>query len=156
MKMRRLFMAVSFSLAVTISGWPEENQPCRKAEQYPDPEPVNMVYPGSLVLGRVYGRAVIQAGERIYPGSQLRGEACLSLFTENSHKFVATVPVDKSGRFEFSGVPPGSYRLVARSPGFCTGNIPVRVSGSRKSKRILVFFQGPAIDVCTTADYDHK
>jgi hypothetical protein len=137
----------------------QETGPCVDADKYPEPEPVGLVETGPLVLQRVAGRAVIKAGGKIMPGSELCGGACLSLFTANSHKFVAHVQLDKQGLFEFGRVPPGDYRLVARAPGFCTGNDPVRIKASRargKRRVMIVYFQPHEIDTCTTVDYDGK
>jgi len=34
------------------------------------------------------------------------------------------------GRFDFSGVPAGKYRLIFQSPGFCPASVPVEVSST--------------------------
>jgi hypothetical protein len=140
-------------LLVAMQARPQAAEPCRDAQNYPGPEPVNIAENGALRVGLVYGRVVVQARTR-HPGSSLHGDACLTLFTEKSHAYVASVQINAAGRFAFGRVAPGGYRLVARSPGFCTGNIPIRVTSSRRKRRILVIFQGPAIDDCTTGGYD--
>ena len=133
----------------------QEPGQCAGADKYPDPEPVSLVGTRPMVLQRVSGVAVIRAGDRMISASQLHG-ACLSLFTADSHKFIGSAPVDKRGHFEFGTVPPGDYRLVARAPGFCTGNDAVRVKIpkiGRASRSLVVYFQPHAIDTCTTAEY---
>lgn len=156
--MTRICLAlISVLLEVATSGpvFSQESGQCAGADKYPDPEPVSLVATGPIVLQRVSGVAVIRAGDKTIPSSQLHG-ACLSLFTADSHKFVASAPVDKRGRFEFGTVPPGDYRVVARAPGFCTGNDLVRIKipkGSRAGRTIIVYFQPHAIDTCTTAEY---
>jgi len=85
--------------------------------------------------------------------------ACLSLFTDDTHRFVATVQVDSRGLFRFRTVTPGKYCLVARSPGLCTGNTRLEVTTSpvdRGRKGIVVHFRIPQIDTCSYADYDTK
>jgi hypothetical protein len=144
-------------LQVAVSGpvFSQEPSQCTGAERYPDPEPVSLVETGALVLQRVSGIAAIRVGDKILPPSQLHG-ACLSLFAAASHKFVASAPVDKHGRFQFGAVPPGDYRLVARAPGLCTGNDPVRVSvlrAGRRNRTIVVNFQVLGYDSCTSAEY---
>src|ERR1700693_5559238 len=114
----RFLLAACFCLPPLLASQTDDKEPCRDAQQYPNPEPVNMVYPGSLVVGQVHGRVVMRAGDRTYPGSGLRGEACLSLFTENTHEYVAKAQIDQDGQFEFGKVRPGNYRLHGTSPLF--------------------------------------
>ncbi|MDQ3819036.1 MAG: carboxypeptidase-like regulatory domain-containing protein [Acidobacteriota bacterium] len=76
--------------------------------------------------------SVTAVGGRI-SGALVTGEpkgisrACLALFTEGKHKFVASAVTDEAGEFQFSGVPTGRYRIVVRAPGFYVEEIPVRV-----------------------------
>jgi hypothetical protein len=108
-----------------------------------------------LAVSHVRGRAV-----RMYRDGHLSqdiGPASLSLFTADSHKFVTSATTDQDGRFDFGTVPPGRYRLVARSIGFCTGNIPIDVGRQpwHRHRRIVIFFRISEIDICTSGDYDH-
>ena len=41
---------------------------------------------------------------------------------------VASLETNDVGRFDFSNVPEGKYRLVFRSPGFCFAEVPVETS----------------------------
>jgi hypothetical protein len=107
--MSRLCLAsISVFLLVVTGGliFSQETGPCAGADKYPGPEPVNLLETGPLVLQRVSGVAVIQAGGKKIAASQLHG-ACLSLFEAGSHKFIASAPVDRRGHFEFGTVPPG-------------------------------------------------
>lgn len=148
-------VSVFLSIVAGNLAFSQKTGPCARADRYPDPEPVNLIETGPMVLQRVSGVAVIRAGGKTITASQLHG-ACLSLFTADSHKFIASAPVDRRGHFEFGTVPPGDYRLVARAPGFCIGNDPVRIKipkGARTGRTIIVYFQLLGIDTCTTAEY---
>jgi len=132
--------------------------PCQEAKQYSPPEPGLHVEVPPLVVRRVFGRAVIEGDGKLISGYKVT-PACVSLFTEESHRFVASVPLDKSRRFTFRGVVPGKYRLVARSPGLCTGNTSIEVTplrAGRGKNGIVVHFRVRAIDDCTYADYGSK
>ena len=156
--MSRVCLALISVLLLVVAGglvFSQETGTCAGADKYPDPEPVNLVETGPMVLQRVSGVVLIRAGDKTIAASQLHG-ACLSLFTADSHKFIASAPVDRRGHFEFGTVPPGDYRLVARAPGFCTGNGPVRVKIPKvrhKDRSIIVYFQVLGYDTCTTAEY---
>jgi hypothetical protein len=156
--MSRICIALTSVFLLVVTSGPvfsQDADPCAGADKYPDPEPVSLVETGPMVLQRVTGLAVIRAGDKTIAASQLHG-ACLSLFAADSHKFIAKAPVDRRGHFEFGTLPPGDYRLVARAPGFCTGNDPVRIKipkGTRTGRTIIVYFQPHAIDTCTTAGY---
>lgn len=131
--------------------------PCEDSREYVPPHPGAIVVP-PLMVRQIFGRAVIEAGETVITDERVT-PACLSLFKEESHHFVASVPVNKRGGFKFPRVAPGKYRLVARSPGLCTGNTSVEVTTSgadRGRKGIVVHFRIRNIDDCTYADYDSK
>jgi hypothetical protein len=148
----------SFILLAGTSALAQKSGPCQHAEDYSPPEPGLLAVVPALRVQRVFGRAVIEAKEALVPVNEMGG-ACLSLFTEEKHRFVASVPVDSRGRFEFRGIAPGKYRLIARSPGFCTGNALVEVtsSGVKRGKNgVFVHFRIHEIDACTYADYDGK
>lgn len=149
--------ATLFALVIPIA-YSQESSPCRDAERYPAPEPVSLIETGPLVVRHVFGRAVIQSRRKTIPGSELH-DACMSLFTVDSHKFVASARIDKRGHFEFSAVRPGEYRLIARALGFCTGNKAIRVTSSASApsnRGIIVYFRLLEIDSCTTVEYDCK
>jgi hypothetical protein len=109
-----------------------------------------------LVLNRVWGRVVrLDMGGHVWTDVRC---VCLSLFTADSHKFVATATVDQTGRFHFGAVTPGRYRLVARAPALPTGNGAVTVVRFpwHRDRRIVVSFTCCNVDACTGIGYDHQ
>lgn len=118
-----------------------------------------MLDPPPLLVNRVFGRAKINAGEVVIAGARV-APACLSLFTDDdTHRYVASVPLDSRGRFRFPSVPPGRYRLVERSLGLCTGNTRIEVTTwhvKEGKKGILVVFNVRMVDTCSGAMYDTK
>jgi len=129
--------------------------PCGKASAYPGPEPGLLATVAPLTVRRVEGRAVVDTQTRNIPVDQL-GEACLSLFTEDGHRFVASAATDGRGHFAFPPVPPGRYRLVARMADLCTSKTLIEVdrTGKAKGLPILVHFRVRQVDVCSYANYD--
>ena len=77
----------------------------------------NQSEPEVLKVSRVAGVA------RNSQGTPIQGVDIL-LFTEQGHKLMATAVTDKEGEFFLEEVPPGRYRLVAKSL-FCPANIPI-------------------------------
>jgi hypothetical protein len=76
--------------------------------------------------------------------------ATVSLFNEVGHTLVASVNSDRDGKFRFDKVEHGLYRVVARVPGLCPANIPVKVQGSLLAHRKLVITMRPKdIDTCS-------
>jgi hypothetical protein len=148
-----------FLIVVTIMVLPaiaQEKGPCQRAEEYAPREPGMNVEAAALRVQRVFGRAIIEGENTVITGDKVT-PACMSLFTEDSHRFVASVALDNRGNFNFGTVRPGNYRLVARSPGLCTGNTKVQVTASRVGRGkngILVHFRIHNVDDCTFADYD--
>jgi hypothetical protein len=75
--------------------------------------------------------------------------ARVSLFTDG-HALVATVMSDKDGKFRFARVDKGLYRVVARVPGLCAANIPIKVESSILAKhRIEITMQPKDLDKCS-------
>ncbi len=152
--MRNLPWNLLALLWVLTSGVASSDQirPCANAEKFEVGEDCSI---NPLVVNRVMGRVVRQGPEgRTSPAEKPAG--CLSLFTADSHEFVKGITTKRDGKFDFGEVPPGSYRLIARSPGFCTGNVPVKVVRSpwHRNRPIVILFRLAGIDVCTCADYD--
>lgn len=152
----RVVQVVLLTVFQTIFGLSQETEHCKEAQQYPDPEPASLVEMGPLVVSRVQGRAVLVVRDKTLPPDKLR-EVCLSLFTADTRKFVASTTPDRKGSFDFGSIPPGDYRLIQRAPGLCTGNTAIRVTAARSKRRqrtIIVRFRAHGIDVCSGADYD--
>jgi hypothetical protein len=89
----------------------------------------NQVEPEVLKVSRVAGVA------RNSQGTPIQGVEIL-LFTEQGHKLMAAAVTDKEGEFFLEEVPPGRYRLVAKSL-FCPANIPIWVRRSGKKDLFL-------------------
>jgi len=145
-----LLLAISVQARI-----PQQAGRCQHPEAYTPPDPATILV-RPLVVRRVYGRAIVEAKDDIIPVEDVGG-ACLSLFTEETHRFVAATSTDKHGHFVFPIVQPGRYRLVSRSRGFCTGNTRIEVVTSTKGTRnsgILVHIRIHEVDGCSYAGYD--
>jgi hypothetical protein len=103
----------------------------------------NSVDPAPLKLTGVEGQVRGLGGD---PMPMAR----VSLFMEDGHALVATVLSDKDGKFRFNKVDKGLYRVVARLPGLCTANIPIKVESSILAKhRIEITMQPKDLDKCS-------
>jgi hypothetical protein len=72
------------------------------------------------------------------------------LFTEQGHTLVATVVSDRDGKFKFTKVDKGFYRVVARVEGLCTANIPVKVESSLLAHhRLEITMRPKEMDTCS-------
>ena len=153
---RCILFALLWALAPVLA-CAGQNQPCPDAERY-EVGGGGGIEMKPLAVNRVWGRTVIQDPDGHIRPDEVPPRVCLSLFTADSHKFVASTSVDHGGRFDFGVIPPGRYRLIARAQAACTGNNAVEVVRSiwHRNRRIVVFFQIPRIDSCTYADYDRK
>ncbi len=108
----------------------------------------NQIDYGPLKVQAVEGTTIIEVGTTHQQGA---AGACLVLFTEGDHKLLASASADSNGRFELKDIKPGRYRLVARSEGLCTANIPLQVvkpSGRRRGE-IIVHFRARGVDTCS-------
>jgi hypothetical protein len=104
-------------------------------ENQPDPAPLKLREVG----GRVRGL-----------GGEAMPMATVSLFTELEHALVATVMTDRDGKFRFTKVDKGLYRVVARVEGLCPANIPIKVESSLIAHRDLeITMQPKDIDRCS-------
>jgi len=90
---------------------------------------------GPLRVQRIRGTAVDFNGV-VIPG------ACILLFSESGHKFIASVESGKDGGFALSDVSPGAYRLVSRYDNFSVANARVDV-GRFSGRRALVVRMRP-------------
>jgi len=83
-------------------------------------------------------------------GGDAMPRATVSLFTEEGHALVATAMSDKDGKFRFNKVDKGFYRVVARVPGLCPANVPIKVESSLLAKRnIEITMVAKDIDTCS-------
>jgi hypothetical protein len=103
----------------------------------------NQTDPAPLKLTGVEGRVRGLGGDGM-------AMASVSLFTENGHALIGTVVSDKDGKFRFSKVDKGLYRVVARVAGLCTANIPILVESSLLAHhRIEITMQAKDLDRCS-------
>jgi hypothetical protein len=77
-------------------------------------------------------------------------EICIGLFTDEDHKLVASTVTGEDGRFDFSDVPRGKYRLLARVHGYYVAEIRVQVvgrpgGGILRRERITIGMQLPGV-----------
>lgn len=76
--------------------------------------------------------------------------ATVSLFTEQGHMLVASETTDREGKFHFEKVDHGLFRVVARVPGLCPANIPVKIEPSYIRHRKLIITMRPKdMDTCS-------
>ena len=147
-------MAYAFAiLNIFLSVWgvaygQEVIEQCRSPIEY---ENHNQVDYGPLSVRMVRGRALDKDRVSI-PG------VCLGLFSEKAHRLIAQTVTDQEGRFEFSAVTPGRYRLVGQYQGFCTANVPLRIvrwprGGMVERRQIVLHMEPAAIDHCSFASY---
>lgn len=112
-----------------------------------DYENHNQVEIRPLKTHLIQGTSQIDVGTETQPA--IAG-ACFVLFTDKDHHLVASVQAGSDGHFEFTAVPPGRYRLVARAKGLCTANISLEIVKSVRSKaKIVVHFRASGIDTCS-------
>lgn len=123
---------------------------CPDAKVY---ENHNQVDYGPLKLPSIQGRGVVGHSSE-FAGHPVGG-ACLSLFSETTHKWIKTIVADSEGRFKFDLVNPGRYRLIARAPYLCPANIPIVVTNSGRRNRLgslqlLIHFKAMGlVDECS-------
>jgi hypothetical protein len=82
----------------------------------------NQTEPKAIQLNQPHGM-VEAADGRPVPHTEI------AVFTERKHRLVSTVETDANGVYSFPMLPSGKYRLVALSPGFCSANIPIKITG---------------------------
>jgi hypothetical protein len=114
----------------------------------------NQIDYGPLRLPHIKGKGVVNRDSKF--AGQPVGGACLSLFTENTHKWIETQIADSEGKFIFGSIKPGRYRLIARGPSLCPANIPLIIikpnhSQITHSMQLLISFIADAIylDKCS-------
>jgi hypothetical protein len=147
-------------LAILAMGSPltvqQSSEPCKAPTKYQNK---NQVDPEPLSLMIVSGRVISEVGD-VGAARELGPVlgACLSLFTAQGHRLMATTVADREGRFQFKKVPIGKYRLVVRAEPLCLANVPVRVFRQRskkpsRSKQVVLHMRPAGIDDCSYGDY---
>jgi len=113
-----------------------------------DYEDRNFIDYGPIKLSQVSGVARDPLG---LPVVNLR----LLLFTERKHVLLFKSQTDDNGTFKFSKVPNGRYRLVAKTLGFCTANVPIIVQvGRGYPRKLLLHMTLGHLDSCSYGDVD--
>lgn len=142
------FILLNVSIAFAQASF----QGCPSTDEYVD---CNKADPPSLAIRVVTGRIAEKSDGQEQKAKPVKG-ACISLFTENEHKLIASTITDEKGYFIFGAIKPGAYRLVAYDPQntSSTANGRIRVYPKGRGpvpKGIgLVIFLRPAIDGCGT------
>lgn len=73
----------------------------------------------------------------------------LGLFTEKDHRLVMITWSATDGAFQFTGVTPGRYRLVAKYDGLCPANVPIRVTRLSSDRGVDLHMMPRGIDTCS-------
>lgn len=147
-------MAHAFAiLNIFVSVWgiafgQQSIEQCRSPIEY---ENHNQVEYGPFSVRMVEGRALDKDQVPI-------AGVCLGLFSEKAHRLIAETATDQEGRFQFSAVTPGRYRLVGQYRGFCAANVPLHVvrwprGGMLEPRHIVLHMEPAAIDHCSFASY---
>ena len=157
--MKEITVQVVLALGAITSFQPvllaqEMVEPCKPPLQY---ENRNQVDYGPLSVRVVSGRVSAQVGDPVHELNPVR-EACLSLFTEQEHRFLASVVSDEKGNFTFNSIHPGRYRLIVQAHPLCVANVPLRVvswprGGFFTGKRLVIHMRPAGIDRCSHGDY---
>jgi protocatechuate 3,4-dioxygenase beta subunit len=104
----------------------------------------NQVDPTPLKLRLIKGVATDENGAAI-PGVEI------GLFADPDHALQMTAETNAQGEFAFDRVSPGSYRVVAKSPGYCPANVRVLIGVGHgfSSGPIRMHMRVGGIDVCS-------
>jgi hypothetical protein len=154
-------MTIQIQIAITaiifISSFTLQQQTAATCEAITKYENRNQVNYGPLVLSTLSGKVVAEGGKPV-KSLGLISNACIGLFSEDEHKFIANTVASEDGSFSIKDVQPGSYRLVVRDPQnvFCVANAPVRLTKPKeraKGKRMVIHLRPAGIDSCSYADY---
>ena len=109
--------------------------------------------PPELHCGSFHARDI--HGTVADPIDPLEG-AEVEVFDDASQKFVAKTRSDKAGRFSFSGLPHGRYRVVLSAPGFLPENWAVTIVSwpdgglfhSKALRTVLSVHRGDTVPIC--------
>jgi len=106
----------------------------------------NQIDPKPLRLRSVRGIALDDSGALI-PG------VTVGIFADANRSFIASTESNGRGKFYFSALPAGKYRLVAKHPAFCTANVPIIIDSAtekgRPAKAIRLHMRLGGIDTCS-------
>ncbi len=132
----------------------EKGEPCKLPIEYANR---NQVDYGPLSVRIVSGRVLAEVGGPAHEIGPVPG-ACVSLFTEGEHRFIASVIPDEKGHFAFKSIRSGRYRLVVHAKPLCVASVPLRVvswprGGLLSGKRLVIHMRAAAIDRCSYGDY---
>jgi len=105
----------------------------------------NQVDYGPLNISRVDGYATDPSGAPV-------PKACVLLFAEKDHSLVSKAETDSDGHFNLTRVKNGRYRLVVKSYGFCTANVPIRLTAGAGGKQLAVHMKMGTVDSCSYGD----
>jgi hypothetical protein len=149
-----LLMLAAITLLPTDLLAQEMREPCKPPMEY---ENRNQADYGPLSVPVVSGRVLAEVGDPARDIGPVPG-ACLSLFTEREHRFVASAVSDENGHFAFKSIRSGRYRLVVRAHPLCVANVPLRVvswprGGLFTGKRLVIHLRPAGIDRCSHGDY---
>jgi len=141
--MMRTLLALSILFSIATAGFAQtKGSPCKQPIQY-DGEALRP----QLGYKPVSVRSI--AGKLMDMNRAPMPEVCLGLFTDKGHRLVASTVTNEDGEFDFSDIPEGKYRLLARVPGFYVADITVQVvdwpgGGILRRKKITIYMELPA------------
>jgi hypothetical protein len=134
-RMKHAICATIFCLALALMSASQETSACKDLSYANG----NQIDYGPLQVTAVRGTAKDAQGVPV-------PRACVGIFTEASHKLVASTQTNGIGGFELKDAPIGDYRLVAKYEGFSPANAKVRVERSRGKKTLVVQMRLAGLD----------
>lgn len=152
---RQLFLSVAAIMVLGLSVQAQQSKPCNITMVYDNH---NQVDPSRFSVTRVSGLVISEVGrDQAKEIGPLPG-ACVGLFTEQDHRLVATTVTDQEGRFQFSTISSGEYRLVVQAKPLCLANLPLRVlrhshSAASKQRHLIIHMRPAGIDDCSYGEY---
>lgn len=130
-------------LAVFLQAAPQSRDNTANEDTY---ENHNQVDYGPLKVSVIVGVAIDMA-EGPVP------HARVLVFTDRRHALIAHTKTDADGKFGLPQVGNGNYRLVVKSYGFCSANVPIIVQTDLKAKRLVIHMKMGEVDACSYGDF---